>query len=152
MYDKTTGMSVVQAALAALYARDVNGAGGQHVEVSMLDVGMRFMWGDSHATIGNSYFTAANEDKRVKTNPKLPAELFSMHACADGHVIFVAVSDKAWYECFLREFAPHLRGDKRYERPGDRFFKNRTAFLEEVDKALATQPREKVVAAFNAAD
>merc|ERR1740139_1556483 len=116
MYDKTTGMSVVQAAIAALYARDVNGAGGQHVEMSMLDVGMRFMWGDSLATLGNSYFTDNDNDERIKSNAKLPAELFSMHDCKDGQVIFVAVSDKAWYECFINEFAPHLRGDKRYLR------------------------------------
>ena len=36
----------VQAIIAALYARDQQGAGGQHVTLAMLDTGIQFLWGE----------------------------------------------------------------------------------------------------------
>lgn len=44
--DKITAMYAVQAITAALFARE-RGAGGQHVELSMLDAVVSFLWADS---------------------------------------------------------------------------------------------------------
>ena len=44
--DKTTSMTGAQALLAALYARDAKGADGQHIELSMMDAGLQFVWPD----------------------------------------------------------------------------------------------------------
>jgi crotonobetainyl-CoA:carnitine CoA-transferase CaiB-like acyl-CoA transferase len=44
--DKITAMFAVQAITAALFARE-RGAGGQHVEVAMLDAVVSFLWADS---------------------------------------------------------------------------------------------------------
>ena len=42
--DKTTAMTASQAILAALYARDAKGRGGQHIDLSMYDVGFAYNW------------------------------------------------------------------------------------------------------------
>jgi len=42
----TPAMTASQAILAALYARDVRNKGGQHIELSMYDVGFAFNWVD----------------------------------------------------------------------------------------------------------
>lgn len=44
--DKVTALNSAQAISAALYARS-NGRGGQHIEVSMLDCAVNFLWVDS---------------------------------------------------------------------------------------------------------
>jgi crotonobetainyl-CoA:carnitine CoA-transferase CaiB-like acyl-CoA transferase len=44
--DKVTALVAAQAITAALFARD-RGAGGQHVEVSMLDAVVSFLWADA---------------------------------------------------------------------------------------------------------
>ena len=41
--DKVTSMNVAQAVCAALVAR-ANGAGGQHIELAMVDAGIHFLW------------------------------------------------------------------------------------------------------------
>ena len=55
MVDKVAGMMAAQGALTALVARD-RGAGGQYVEVSMLDVAAWFIWLDA---AGSSTLTEA---------------------------------------------------------------------------------------------
>ncbi|MFV2092506.1 MAG: CoA transferase, partial [Hyphomicrobiales bacterium] len=44
--DKISGLTACQAITAALFARD-RGAGGQHVEVSMLESVVNFVWADA---------------------------------------------------------------------------------------------------------
>lgn len=44
--DKSSGMAIVQAILAALYARERTGQ-GQHIHVPMLGVGLHFEWADA---------------------------------------------------------------------------------------------------------
>ena len=48
--DKTTSMTGAQA-IRAVYARDVKGADGQHIELSMLYAGLQFVWPDIKADI-----------------------------------------------------------------------------------------------------
>eukprot|EP00494_Astrolonche_serrata_P031213 UN31482 len=43
--DKITALTSCQAMLAALTARE-NGAGGQHIDISMLECAMQFLWPD----------------------------------------------------------------------------------------------------------
>ena len=57
--DKVTALTAVQAITAALYARD-HGAGGQHVELSMLDAVVSFLWADS---AGNEVLVDADGSK-----------------------------------------------------------------------------------------
>eukprot|EP01052_Picozoa_sp_SAG31_P013197 SAG31_NODE_789_length_12087_cov_5.727227_4_plen_149_part_00 len=50
--DKLTAWNTVQAVCAALFARASGKAQGQHVEISMLDVGANFFWPDGMALTG----------------------------------------------------------------------------------------------------
>ena len=45
VYDKVTALTAAQGITAALLARE-RGAGGQHVELSMLDTALYFNWAD----------------------------------------------------------------------------------------------------------
>jgi crotonobetainyl-CoA:carnitine CoA-transferase CaiB-like acyl-CoA transferase len=66
--DKTTAMTASQAILAALYARDVRGKGGQHIELSMYDVGFAFNWVDIFA---DHYFAGEGITHEPSDNPLL---------------------------------------------------------------------------------
>ncbi len=82
--DKLTALHAVQAATAALLARE-RGAGGQHVEVSMLEVSAAFLWTDAagRETLLD-YDGAQRSDPGAHVKP-LP--------CADGWVYIVALTD-----------------------------------------------------------
>ena len=103
IHDKTTGMTAVQAVLAALYAKKAGHAGGQHIRVSMLDVGLAFNWIDVQSTF--HYFVpgagAAAGAGRVVQSPRTVTETFGLHTCRDGSVTEVSSPS-------LRLFSPLL--------------------------------------------
>ena len=89
--DKTTAMTASQAILAALYARDIQGSGGQHIDLSMYDSHLAFNWIDLFA---DHYFandgvtvqpsgdtrlshTLVDPSGRVQQKPIIP-EIFGM--------------------------------------------------------------------------
>ena len=82
--DKLTALVAVQAATAALLARD-RGAGGQLVEVAMLDVSASFLWVDA---AGRE--TLLDYDGPQRSDPAAHVKPL---ACADGWVYIVALSD-----------------------------------------------------------
>jgi crotonobetainyl-CoA:carnitine CoA-transferase CaiB-like acyl-CoA transferase len=82
--DKVTAYTVAQAITAALFARE-RGAGGQHIEVAMLDATVAFLWPDAAMDI------AMLEDD-VARRPTIGAG-YNALAMADGFVTTGAVSD-----------------------------------------------------------
>ena len=87
--DKITAYTASQAITAALLARE-RGAGGQHVQVSMLDASVAFLFADAAA-----HEVALDNDQRHL------AQSFSAHqraiALADGHVVVAAVTDSEFH-------------------------------------------------------
>ncbi len=82
--DKVTALTASQAITAALFARE-RGAGGQHVELSMLDAVVSFLWIDA---AGNEVLTEADGS--------MPSSLvagFEPMAFADGWGIATPTSD-----------------------------------------------------------
>ena len=68
IYDKVTALTAAQGITAALLARE-RGAGGQHVQLSMLDAALYFNWPDlmkmrSIACPGRSTCSSQVEDSR----------------------------------------------------------------------------------------
>ena len=55
--DKITGYQMVIAVLAALEAKSTGKAGGQNIEVSMLDSALSFFWSDAMGNTGAAYAT-----------------------------------------------------------------------------------------------
>lgn len=82
--DKLAALHAVQAATAALLARD-RGAGGQLVEVAMLEVSASFLWIDA---AGRE--TLLDYDGPQRSDP---AAHVKPMACADGWMYIVALSD-----------------------------------------------------------
>ena len=82
--DKLTALHAVQAATAALLARE-RGAGGQLVELAMLEVSASFLWIDA---AGRE--TLLDYDGPQRSDP---AAHVKPMACADGWMYIVALSD-----------------------------------------------------------
>ena len=87
--DKITAYTAAQAVSAALFARE-RGAGGQHIQLSMLDAAVAFLFADS----------AAHEVALDNDQPHL-AQSFSATqraiAFADGHAVVAAVTDSEFH-------------------------------------------------------
>lgn len=85
--DKLTALNAVQAATAAVVARD-RGAGGQLVEVAMLEASASFLWVDA---AGRE--TLLDYDGPQRSDPG--AHVKPM-ACADGWLYIVALTDEQY--------------------------------------------------------
>ena len=83
--DKTTAITVSQAITAALFARE-RGRGGQHVELSMLDIGLWCFWPDGmmdRSLHGDGVVEASHF-----------ADMYSIRPTRDGAVAFVASGNR----------------------------------------------------------
>lgn len=108
--DKTTAVTVSQAITAALFARE-RGHGGQHVELSMLDIGLWFFWPDGMM------------DRSLEGDDVIDvshfADMYSIRPTIDGAVAFVAMANRTWPN-LCRAFAPRLLDDERFTTMQDR--------------------------------
>lgn len=81
--DKSTALTVAQAVTAALLARE-RGAGGQHVEVPMIDATLFFFWSDAMVDL-----TMVGDG----VTPGLTlAEVYRLTECLDGKLVYFAAS------------------------------------------------------------
>ncbi len=101
--DKTTAMTGATAVLGALLAR-ANGAGGQHVEVNLLDSTLSWMWLD--------YFW----NESVPEAPRTPtySEWYSPWQTNDGWVGAIWPSDEQYARVCAKLGVPHLADDPRF--------------------------------------
>ena len=139
--DKITAYTASQAITAALLARE-RGAGGQHVQVSMLDASVAFLFADAVA-----HEVALDNDQRHL------AQSFSAHqraiALADGHAVVAAVTDSEFHG-MARAFGVDS-SDPRVATMTDRQ-KNRpqtSAVFRAVHAAAATMPLAEAVEALD---
>jgi crotonobetainyl-CoA:carnitine CoA-transferase CaiB-like acyl-CoA transferase len=86
--DKVTSMQVAQSVLAALVAR-ANGAGGQHIELAMVDVAVHFLWPE--AMWNDTYL-----DHEVDM-PNLN-EIYKLYRTKDGWAIVYSVATQAHWQ------------------------------------------------------
>lgn len=109
--DKVTSYTVAQAVTAALFARE-RGAGGQHVEVAMLDAAISFMWPDTAMDV-------ALLDDDVTRTPTI-GENYAALELRDGFVAVSAVSQPE-FEGYMRALnGSHLLDDPRFADAGAR--------------------------------
>ena len=80
--DKTTAYTAAQAISAALFARE-RGAGGQHIEIAMLDAVLAWFWPD-----GMSDFTLP-DDPRPR---RRASDAYRLTDTADGQIIYYLAS------------------------------------------------------------
>jgi crotonobetainyl-CoA:carnitine CoA-transferase CaiB-like acyl-CoA transferase len=133
--DKATGIMAAEAVLAALFARSRTGR-GTHVELSMLDVALSFVWPD-----GMMNHTCLDD---VTTLPPI-AGSFRLTATADGFVSLITVTDAEF-----RSLITAVGLQDRLEDPDlaslDDRLRNGGNVMREVGAILATLPTERVVA------
>ena len=103
--DKSTSFLLAQAATAALLARE-RGAGGQHIEIPMLDATMYFFWPD-----GMMDHTMLHEDVLPGV---LLSTVYNLTECADGKIVYFAISDPQRHGLFRALKRPELIDDERF--------------------------------------
>ncbi|NIW25522.1 MAG: CoA transferase [Gammaproteobacteria bacterium] len=108
--DKATALNAAQAITAALYARE-RGAGGQALEVAMMDVGLAFLWPDGMWPDGMWNNTLLGEG--VRPMPSL-ADIYRVARTLDGSITYLTVSDDEWRGMCRAIDRADLAEDPRY--------------------------------------
>ncbi len=103
--DKATANAMSQAITAALFRRERTGE-GQHVDVSMVDAAISFLWPD-----GMLAHTLLDDD--VAPGPTL-ADLYSLTRCADGHIVYWTGTKKQRTAMFEGLGHPEWNDDERF--------------------------------------
>lgn len=103
--DKASAYTAAQAITAALFARE-RGAGGQHIQVPMLDASLAFFWPD-----GMMAHTMLDPD--VVPGPTL-YEIYRLWETADGHVMYFTASESEFHGLFRALGHPEWCTDPRF--------------------------------------
>ena len=114
--DKLTSITTAQAISSALFARERNGL-GQHVEISMLETAIDFLWND------NGDENALLEDDIVRIPP--PGKNYSLMQLADGFATATPLTDS--------EFQGLCRAFRVEEIGRDPRFATLTARMQNID-------------------
>ncbi|MEM9606973.1 MAG: CoA transferase [Actinomycetota bacterium] len=139
--DKATAYTVAQAITAALLARE-RGAGGTHVRVSMIEVGLAFFWPD-----GMVNHTFLGDDVRLAAPL---ADTYEVRATKDGDVALLANGNRTWPRlCAALE--PAWLEDPRFATYEDRM-RNGAELAAAVDVVLARLTTDEVIERLRAND
>ena len=111
--DKVTAIYAAQAITAALFARE-RGVVGQHLQLSLLDATMAFLWPD-----GMEAQTLSGEDVHVPAAGM--RELAHVFETRDGFMTLLAVTDKHFESLCDVLRAPELSDDDRFRTLQGRF-------------------------------
>ena len=104
--DKATAYTATQAITAALFARAMGTAGGQHIELSMLDTAIAFMWPDSA-------MDAVLLDDDATRAPTI-ASMYSAVTLADGFAATSVVTESEFRGQCNTYGRPDLADDPRF--------------------------------------
>ncbi len=104
--DKITAMTTFQAVTAALLVRERKGI-GQHVQISMLDAAIAFMWPDTMA-----HATLSGDGIRKGAVPKSVRFIFPT---LDGHIIVGMFAPPEWKGLCVAIERPELVDDPRFQ-------------------------------------
>lgn len=103
--DKVTSLNVAQSVCAALVAR-ANGAGGQHIELAMIDASIHFLWPE--AMWNHTYLDHPSDI------PEL-ASIYKLFRTSDGWVMVYPVATTTHWESMCTAIGrPDLAADPRF--------------------------------------
>ena len=112
--DKVAALTAAQAISAALFARARGTIKGHHVELSMLDASLAFLWPEvywNHSFVG---------EEGVQKRP-LIADFYRLLKTADGYVTLMVVGDDEFKGACRALEMPDLQHDPRFPTLTDRF-------------------------------
>lgn len=136
--DKVAALTASQAISAALLARARGLTRGQHVELSMLDASLQFLWPEvywNHGHIG--------EDGLVRK--PLISDFYRLLPTSDGYVTIIVVGDDEFRGCCRGLDILPLQDDPRFQTLSDRFARY-AALFEEFAKGACKLSTDEVVA------
>lgn len=132
--DKSTSYTAAQAISAALFARE-RGAGGQHIEVPMLDASLAFFWPDGMIK------------HTLERTEELPGnalyEVYRLWHTQDGQIIYFAASPDEYNGLFKALGHPEWIEDERFGTTEGRIipenFEALGALIDEALRSMTTQ-------------
>jgi crotonobetainyl-CoA:carnitine CoA-transferase CaiB-like acyl-CoA transferase len=127
--DKITAVHAAQAISAALLARE-RGAGGQHIEISLLDASVAFLWPDgmeTHTYVGEGV-----------TAPATMWGLVGIYQTRDGWMTFLAINDEEFRGLCAGLGRPELAVDERFVALDGRL-RNSGALIAIIRSAIAAE-------------
>lgn len=142
--DILAGQYAAYAIQAALYARDVNGAPGQHIDVALLDA---LIASTSH--YASQYLVSGDVPVRRGTegNGGMPSRMFQ---CADGGIMIVAGNNEQYARFCAVLGHPELATDERFAEIALRVV-NRRVLGEVFEPLVATWKLHDLLGALDAA-
>ncbi|MBU2533372.1 MAG: CoA transferase [Alphaproteobacteria bacterium] len=140
--DKLTGVQAAQAISAALFARERTGK-GQHIQLSMLDTVVAFLWSSDMG--GHTFIGDELEHERAQSFIDL------IYETADGHVSVAVMQNKEWLRFTEALDKPELRDDPRFVTAALRE-ENKDARLEAMQDAIKGYTSAEIIERLEAAD
>ena len=142
--DKSSAYTAAQAITAALFARE-RGAGGQHIDIPMIDASLAFFWPD-----GMLAHTFAGDDK---PSGLALYEVYKLSQTSDGHLIYFAATDKEMHGLFRALGHPEWTEDPRFGVAASRSdMDNAIALGEKIAEAMLGETTEALLARMLAED
>ena len=124
--DKVTAYTAAQAITAALYARERTGT-GQHIDLSMLESCLAFLWPD-----GGMHLTLLADDV---THGAPFADYYQMPLrSTDGAIAYAAMTDEHWETVFDLVNRPDLKTEEKYKG-----LANRSIHMAELASIVASE-------------
>ena len=111
--DKIAALTTAQAVSSALFARAMGRVRGHHVELSMLDASLQFLWPDTfwnHGFVGDDF----------QRKPLL-AEFYRVLQTADGYITTIVVGDEEFKGACRALELPELLDQPRFTSIFERF-------------------------------
>ena len=133
--DKLTGIQTSQAIAAALFARERSGE-GQHIQISMLDVIIAFLWSSDM----NGHTFVGDELEREEAQSYIDL----IYEVSDGFVSIAVMQDKQWRGFAKAVRRPDLLEDERFSTPELREI-NRDARLNAIQDAVKNFVRADLI-------
>ena len=112
--DKVAGLTAAQAISSALFARERGTIGGHHVEVSMLDASLAFMWPDAY---WNQGFVGA---EGVTPKPMI-SDFYRVLRAKDGYATLLVVGDEDFAGACRGFDVPHVKANPKFKTLTSRF-------------------------------
>ncbi len=131
--DKLTAIQTSQAITAALFAKLKTGT-GQHINISMLDTVVFFLWSSDMG--GHTFIGDELQQETAQSYIDL------VYETKDGYISVAVVADKDWRGLSKAVARPDFLEDKRFV----------TAALREENKDARTRLTQEAVLVFNSAD
>ena len=128
--DKLTAITASQAITAALLARERTGE-GQHVQLSMLEAVLGFLWASD---MGSQTFVG---DEPARQEAASAIDL--IYETADGYITAAALTDRQWADLARSVERPEWLEDERFKTSAQRQ-KNIDVRLQLTQEALMTRP------------